>query len=58
MLIHALRRFICERGITGTGAAYKGPAVVAANGSRPAIALIDDQNIWSAMFRWQRNFYP
>ena len=38
--------------------AYKGPAAVAANGSRPAIALIDDQNIWSAMFRWQRNFYP
>jgi hypothetical protein len=38
--------------------AYKGPAAVAADGSRPAIALIDDQNIWSAMFRWQGNFYP
>jgi hypothetical protein len=37
---------------------YKGPAAMAANGSRPAIALIDDQNIWSAMFRWRRNFYP
>ena len=20
--------------------------------------FIDDQNVWSAMFRWQRNFYP
>jgi hypothetical protein len=40
--------------------AYKGNAVYGApqNGSRPAVALIDDQNVWSAMFRWQRNFYP
>jgi Porin subfamily len=40
--------------------AYKGPANVAANGSRPAIlgSLVDDQNVWSGMLRWQRNFYP
>jgi hypothetical protein len=42
--------------------AYKGPAALAANGSRPAVpvvaGVIDDQNVWSAMFRWQRNFYP
>ena len=40
--------------------AYKGPAILAANGSRPAVVngVIDDQNVWSAMFRWQRNFYP
>jgi hypothetical protein len=40
--------------------AFKGPALLAANGSRPLVVngLIDDQNIWSAMFRWQRNFYP
>jgi hypothetical protein len=38
--------------------AYKGAAVYPANGSRPAVTSIDDQNIWSAMFRWQRNFYP
>ena len=38
--------------------AYKGPGVYSANTSRPAVALIDDQNVWSAMFRWQRNFYP
>jgi hypothetical protein len=42
--------------------AFKGPAAFVANGSRPAIpvvdGLIDDQNVWSAMFRWQRNFYP
>jgi hypothetical protein len=31
---------------------------VAINGSRPAVTLIDDQNVWSAMLRWQRNFYP
>jgi hypothetical protein len=38
--------------------AYKGPAVYAANGARPAVGLIDDQNVWSLQFRWQRNFYP
>ncbi len=40
--------------------AFKGPANLAANGSRPAVlaGVIDDQNVWSAMFRWQRNFYP
>ena len=40
--------------------AYKGAAALAANGSRPAVVngIIDDQNVWSAMFRWQRNFYP
>jgi hypothetical protein len=41
-------------------AAYKGPAALAANVTRPAVVngIIDDQNVWSAMFRWQRNFYP
>ena len=45
---------------TRLNTAYKGPATFAANGSRPAVAngIIDDQNVWSAMFRWQRNFYP
>jgi hypothetical protein len=43
---------------TGLNTAYKGAAVYAANGSRPAVALLDDQGVWSAMFRWQRNFYP
>jgi Porin subfamily len=38
--------------------AFKGPATVAANPSRPGVTLIDDQEVWSAMFRWQRNFYP
>ena len=40
--------------------ALKGPANLALNGSRPAVlnGVIDDQNVWSAMFRWQRNFYP
>ena len=43
---------------TGLNSAYKGAAIYAANGSRPAVALLDDQGVWSAMFRWQRNFYP
>jgi hypothetical protein len=38
--------------------AFKGPATVAANGSRPVVTSIEDQDVWSAMFRWQRNFYP
>ncbi|MGZ3288311.1 MAG: porin [Xanthobacteraceae bacterium] len=43
---------------TGLNTAYKGAGIYAANGSRPAVALLDDQGVWSAMFRWQRNFYP
>ena len=38
--------------------AYKGPGVYAANVPRPAVGLFDDQNVWTAQFRWQRNFYP
>jgi Porin subfamily len=38
--------------------AFKGAAIVPANGSRPPVFIIDDQEAWSAMFRWQRNFYP
>jgi len=43
---------------THVNTAYKGPATFAANGAKPTVGLIDDQNVWSAMFRWQRNFYP
>jgi Porin subfamily len=46
---------------THLNSAYKGAAVVAATGARPAIAglnVIDDQDVLSAFFRWQRNFYP
>jgi hypothetical protein len=43
---------------THNNTAYKGAAVVAASGARPAINLIDDTDVWSAFFRWQRNFYP
>ena len=43
---------------THANTAYKGPAVVAATGARPTIFAIDDQDVWSAFFRWQRNFYP
>jgi hypothetical protein len=43
---------------THVNTAYKGPATYAANGARPVVGLIDDQNVWSLQFRWQRNFYP
>jgi hypothetical protein len=40
--------------------AYAGPVSLPVNGSRPAVAnaAANDQDVWSAMFRWQRNFYP
>ena len=50
---------------TRLNTAYKGVANLPANGARPACinnagnsCTIDDQGVWSAMFRWQRNFYP
>jgi hypothetical protein len=43
---------------THLNTAYKGVGLTAANGAQPAHTLVDDQNVWSAMFRWQRNFYP
>jgi hypothetical protein len=33
-------------------------ALVAASGARPPVTLVDDTDVWSAFFRWQRNFYP
>jgi hypothetical protein len=38
--------------------AYKGAALYTANAPRPAVTLMDDQNVWSGIVRWQRNFYP
>jgi Porin subfamily len=43
---------------TGLNTAYKGAGIYAANGSRPPVTVFDDQGVWSAMVRWQRNFYP
>ena len=50
---------------TKLNTAFKGPANLAANGSRPACTnnavqacSVDDQGVWSALVRWQRNFYP
>jgi hypothetical protein len=43
---------------THVNTAYKGVGTTLTNGSRPPVTLIDDQNVWSAMLRWQRNFYP
>jgi hypothetical protein len=36
----------------------EGAGVYAANASRPPVTVFDDQGVWSAMVRWQRNFYP
>ena len=43
---------------TGINTAYKGSGIYAVNATRPAVPLLDDEGIWSAMVRWQRNFYP
>jgi hypothetical protein len=50
---------------THVNTAYKGPVNFAAAGSRPACTntafnscSADDQSVLSALFRWQRNFYP
>jgi hypothetical protein len=41
--------------------AFKGAAIVPTvgqNGSRPPVGAFDDQDVWSGMVRWQRNFFP
>lgn len=46
---------------TRLNTAYKGAGTYPNSGSnapRPPVTQIDDQNVWSAIFRWQRNFYP
>jgi hypothetical protein len=50
---------------TRLNSAYKGPVNWVANGARPACnnnAIIsctaEDQGVWSAAVRWQRNFSP
>jgi len=45
---------------THLNTAYKGVAnnLYPATGARPAVNELDDQNVWSAIVRWQRSFYP
>jgi len=43
---------------THLNTAYKGTGITSGNGSQTGRNLVDDQNVWSAMLRWQRNFYP
>ena len=38
--------------------AFKGAAIVSATGARPPVFVLDDQDAWTVMMRWQRNFYP
>jgi hypothetical protein len=50
---------------THVNTAYQGPAIIAPTGARPGtgpgfgpINTIDDTDVWSFFFRWQRNFFP
>jgi hypothetical protein len=45
---------------TRLNTAFKGAStnIYPANASRPAVGIIDDQSVLTAMMRWQRNFYP
>src|SRR5262249_39056498 len=43
---------------THLNTAYKGTGITSGNGSQTGRNLVDDQNVWSAMVPWQRNFYP
>ena len=45
---------------TRLNTAFKGAStnIYPANASRPAVSVIDDQSVLTAMMRWQRNFYP
>jgi hypothetical protein len=45
---------------TRLNTAFKGPAVngVAPGGPQNPVFQLDDQHVFSTLFRWQRNFYP
>jgi Porin subfamily len=45
---------------TKLNTAYKGQALsgVAPGAPQQPVFRIDDQDVWSTFFRWQRNFYP
>ena len=58
---HPLLDIGLELVYTRLNTAYKGPT--APGGVNPGlpqnpVSFIDDQNVLSAFFRWQRNFYP
>lgn len=43
---------------TRLNTAYKGVGTYGANGAKPAVTTVDDQDVWSGILRVQRNFYP
>lgn len=43
---------------TRLNTAYKGVGIVAPGGPQNAVPIVDNQDIVSVLFRWQRNFYP
>ena len=62
---HALLDIGLDITYTKVNSSYQGPVNWVANGSRPACTnsaalscAFEDQGVWSAFMRWQRNFYP
>jgi hypothetical protein len=43
---------------TRLNTAFAGPAIVAPRDTKPTVFDIDDQNVYSVLMRWQRNFFP
>ncbi len=43
---------------TRLNTAYQGVGTYSANGSKPAVTAVDDQDVWSGISRVQRSFYP
>jgi hypothetical protein len=43
---------------THLNTAFAGPAVVPPRDTKPTVFNIDDQDVYSVLMRWQRNFYP
>ena len=43
---------------TQLNTSYKGVGTYPANGTKPATTVVDDQDVWSAILRVQRSFYP
>lgn len=43
---------------TRLNTAYQGVGTYNASGSKPTVTVVDDQDVWSAILRVQRSFYP
>jgi hypothetical protein len=43
---------------TKLNTAYAGPATVVPGAPQNPVTRLEDQDVWSALFRWQRNLLP